>query len=146
MVANLYYKLEVLLDDAISIRGDFKGIDQNLANAAQAGMNKFSEYHDIMKVNQTFYIASLLDPRIKTNWLRKNVPNADQIIDDIKTFIKKAYPCEVELPEHPTVPSKKRNLELDFLEEYASIVTVNNDVDRYFNDPPVIYVKNTKED
>jgi hypothetical protein len=73
-------------------------------------------------------------------------PNADQIIDDIKTFIKKAYPCKVELPEHPTVLSKKRNLELDFLEEYTSIVTVNDDVDRYFNNPPVIYIKNTKED
>ena len=146
MIANLYYKLETLLDDAIHKRGDFEGIDQGLANAAIVGKKKFDIYHDLMKANLTFYLAAVLDPRIKTNWIKKNVTNADLVIDDIKKFIKKAYPPEVKLPEHPTAPLKKTNLELDFLEEYALIVTVNDDVDRYFNEPPVIYVKNVKED
>ena len=41
-----------------------------------------------------YWIASVLDPRIKTNWLKKNHPDTQDIIIRIKKFIKKAYPTE----------------------------------------------------
>jgi hypothetical protein len=78
--------------------------------------------------------------------MRKNVINADLVINSIKKFIKKAYPPKVKLPKYPTALLKKTNLKLDFLKEYALIVTVNDDINRYFNKPPIIYVKNIKED
>ena len=146
MIANLYHKLETLLDNAIYRRGDFKGINQGLINTTTAGKKKFDIYYNLIKANPTFYLTAILNPRIKTNQIKKNVINADLVINSIKKFIKKAYPPEIKLPKHPTTSLKKTNLELDFLEEYALIVTVNNNVNRYFNKPPIIYVKNIKED
>jgi hypothetical protein len=39
----------------------------------------------------------------------------------------------------------KKNLELDFLEEYGSIISAENDIDRYFDTPSVKFVLNEKE-
>jgi hAT family C-terminal dimerisation region len=55
------------LDNAIHRRGDFKGIDQGLANAAIAGKKKFDIYYNLIKANPMFYLTAILNPRIKTN-------------------------------------------------------------------------------
>lgn len=145
MSASLYLKLEKLLTDASQRQGDFASIENNLALAAKTGLDKFKDYHDYMKANNIYYIAAILDPRIKTNWLKKNVINANKVIKNLNAFLKKAYPREPELPNN-TTPPKKKSLELEFLEEYASTVTVDNDIDRYLDASPVTYVLNEKED
>jgi hypothetical protein len=91
IVASLYKKLENLLTNTTKIRGEFKGINQNLTKAAKVGIEKFKEYHDLIKLNHTYYITAILDPRIKTNWIKKNVQDANNIINEIKDFLKKAY-------------------------------------------------------
>jgi hypothetical protein len=50
------------LDNAIHRRGDFKGIDQGLVNAAIVGKKKFDIYYDLIKANPTFYLIAILDP------------------------------------------------------------------------------------
>ena len=39
----------------------------------------------------------------------------------------------------------KKDLELDFLEEYSSIISAKNDIDRYFDTPSVKFILNEKE-
>jgi hypothetical protein len=100
-----------------------------------------------MKSNDIYWIACVLDPRIKGNWLKKNHPNASDIITRIKSFLKEAYQAEQELPEMVASESQqvKKDLELDFLEEYGSIISAENDIDRYFDTPLVKFVLNEKE-
>jgi hypothetical protein len=65
-----------------------------LIEAAKKGLEIFNKYYLAMKSNDMYWIASILDPRIKTNWLKKNYPDAQDIIARIKKFIKEAYPTE----------------------------------------------------
>jgi hypothetical protein len=39
----------------------------------------------------------------------------------------------------------KKDLELDFLEEYGSIISAKNNINRYFNTPSVKFILNEKE-
>ena len=43
-------------------------------------------------------LQAILDPRIKTQWIRDNFENTDDIIRRIRTFLKETYPHEPELP------------------------------------------------
>jgi hypothetical protein len=52
-----------------------------------------------MKSNDIYWITYVLDPRIKTNWLKKNHPNTQEILVRIKKFIKEAYLPKEQLPE-----------------------------------------------
>ena len=94
-----------------------------------------------------YQIACILDPRIKTNWLKKNHPNADEIITRIKSFLKEAYLPEQELPLRPPREAEKAKLsiEMDFLQEYGSAVTADDDIERYFSLLGVNFVLNEKE-
>jgi hypothetical protein len=87
-----------------------------------------------MKENDIYWIACVLDPRIKTKWLLKKIPEANDIIKRIKTSLKKAYPQEPELPSISCVKEekKKKSMNFSFLEEFAEIVSVDNDIKRYF--------------
>jgi hypothetical protein len=46
-----------------------------------------------MKGNDIYYIACVLDPRVKTKWLKRNLSQdeADEIITRIRTFLKATY-------------------------------------------------------
>ena len=60
-------------------------IDDSLnINAAKAGLSKLEECSGYMKENDTYWIASILDPRVKTAWLWKNSNEANTIITRIK--------------------------------------------------------------
>ena len=51
------------------------------------------EYTVKMDSNIIYYIASILDPCIKTIWLREHLKeDADTVIDNIRTTLKKDYP------------------------------------------------------
>jgi hypothetical protein len=70
--------------------------------------------------------------RLKTKWLKMNIPEADEIIQRIKIFFQKAYPVEPEVPSSSRVPEKK-SLTLSLLQEYGSSIGTEDDIDRYFD-------------
>jgi hypothetical protein len=127
---NLYLKLDKLLQSIIKKEGVYATYDPSLIKAAQAGLDVFNKYYLAMKSNDIYWIAWVLDPRIKGNWLKKNHPDASDIITRIKSFLKEAYQAEQELPEMAASESQqvKKDLELDFLEEYGSIISAENDI------------------
>jgi hAT family C-terminal dimerisation region len=101
-----------------------------------------------MKDNDIYYIASVLDPRVKTRVIQKYVPNPDEVIERIQKFLKATYRVEPELPPQRNEASTHKSLEYEFLEEYESTWddSTENDIDRYFNTPPVKFVLDKKED
>jgi hypothetical protein len=70
-----------------------------------------------MKKNDMYWIACVLDPRVKTNWLKRNHTDAEQIINRIKSFLKKAYPAKETLPTISRAEAEKRksSMEYEFL-------------------------------
>ena len=54
----------------------FSTLDNNLVHAVKVGIEKLEEYVNIMKDNDIYFLATILDPRIKTQWIRDNLENA----------------------------------------------------------------------
>ena len=101
------YSPETDIDDSLNI------------NAAKAGLNKLEEYSGYMKENDTYWIASILDPRVKTAWLWKNSTNeANTIITRIKKYLRDSYPTEKKQMQEPILQEK--SFESDFLRQYTS--------------------------
>jgi len=77
----------------------------------------------------------------------KNHPDHVVIISRIKSFLKEAYLPEEELPVRPCDQAQKTkiSMELEFLQEYGSAVTADDDIEQYFNTPGVNFVLNEKE-
>ncbi|KAJ5460928.1 uncharacterized protein N7458_002480 [Penicillium daleae] len=95
------------------------------------------QYHNYVKDNDIYYIASLLDPRIKTKWL-KTLPDGEKIIDRIKAFLKGPYPA----PKQPgsTAPGTSyKSFEYRFLEDFqpTQYNVAKSYIDRYFDTPTI---------
>jgi hypothetical protein len=143
----MYLQLENTLKEISKREGDYAGFDNTLVEAAKYGLEKFNEYNNYMKGNDIHYIASVLDPRIKCQWLQKNVDDAEGIIKRIRTFLKSVYPPEPELPPHEN-DRLHRSLEYRFLEEFETTTTIGNstDIDRYLDTPSIAFKLNKADD
>ena len=75
--------------------------DYNI-DAVKVGLDLFNEYYNFIKSNDIYYSATVLDPRVKTKWIKANCANANTIIQRIRKFLKTTYHLEVELPK-PTI-------------------------------------------
>jgi hypothetical protein len=93
-----------------------------------------------MQNNDIHYIAIVLDPRIKCQWICKNVVDEDLIISRIRKFLKATYPSEPELPSHDD-NHLHRSFEYRFLEEFEIGRTTDDlsDIDRYLDTPPIVF-------
>ena len=59
----------------------------------ESGITKFDDYYKLIKSNDIYFIATILDPRIKTQWIKDHLPDeANTIIERVKTFLKSTYP------------------------------------------------------
>ena len=139
----MYLQLENTLKQISKREGDYTGFDNTLVKAAKCGLEKFNEYNNYMKGNDIHYIASVLDPRIKCQWLRKNVDDAEGIIKRIRTFLKSVYPLELELSLHKNNRLYK-SLEYRFLEEFETTTTIGNstDINKYLDTPSIAFKLN----
>jgi len=73
------------------------------------------------------------------------VLDTGNIIRKVKSFIKDNYPLDQELPTifraEKKKKKKKTSFQDDFLSKYVSRITVDDDIDRYFNLPRVSYIQ-----
>jgi hypothetical protein len=78
--------------------------------------------------------------------LRK-IPEANDIIEYIKSSLKKAYPQEPELPSILCTEEekKKKSINFSFLEEFIETVSADNDIERYFTTSVIKAVLDPKE-
>ncbi|KAH8758154.1 hypothetical protein BGZ57DRAFT_1008697 [Hyaloscypha finlandica] len=146
-IPRYYTNLESLLESITKRRGEYDSYDTSMIIAAKAGLEVFKEYYSYMKENDIYWIACVLDPRIKTKWLLRKIPEADDIIERIKSSLKKAYPQEPELPSisRAEEEKKKKSMNFSFLEEFAEIVSADDDIERYFTTSVIKAVLDPKE-
>jgi hypothetical protein len=94
----------------------------------------FRKYFSLIKNNDIYFLATILDPRIKTKWIKDYIKNLIKIITHLRTFFKDFYYHELELSSADEDILYK-SLEYRFLKPYATNTDVNkeHDIDRYFN-------------
>jgi len=66
MSARIYIELQAMLIKASKKQAPFQNLDYNLVHAVEASIKKFKEYIDFIKSNDIYFLATLLDPRVKT--------------------------------------------------------------------------------
>jgi len=66
MSARIYIQIQSILT-AIKKRDPlFDTIDENIVRVIESSIIKFDDYYKLMKSNDIYFIATILDPRIKT--------------------------------------------------------------------------------
>jgi hAT family dimerisation domain. len=137
----LYKQLEDILNQITSKQGEYITYDKNLINVVKSGQEVFFKYNGLMKNNDIYFITMILDPRIKTKWIKNNLFETitTATIQHIRTFLKATYPPEIELPSLEVLAYKKESIQHSLLEEFQSVSLLDNvsDIDQYFDTPPI---------
>lgn len=89
----------------------------------------------------THLIASILDPGLKTAWIKDNIEGHEAILTRILKWLKSAYSPLVSLlalsqPESSQGTSLEDTLFVDY-KKYGAMRDDDSDIDRYFNSKPV---------
>jgi hypothetical protein len=79
----MYFELDDILTKMIQGQGEYTSFDNQVIDALKFAQKKFDKYFDLMKDNDIYYIASVLDPQVKTRVIQKYVPNPDEVIERI---------------------------------------------------------------
>ena len=142
MLARMYNEVGLTLYQIARKEGDYRNIDSGLVSAVNKGIEVFDKYYGLMDEHDLYYIATVLDPRMKTKWIEENVPNPRTIIDRIRTFLKATYPLpDTPLPE-PTTQDVFQSLEYQFVAPFldqSSDDALEHDIDTYLDSPRVRY-------
>jgi hypothetical protein len=137
MAARLYEELHSMLLAIRERRGDWKNLSAEATILVSDGISLLERYYDYVKCNDIYYIASILDPRIKTKWL-KMLPDGEKIIVRIRAFLKKAYPAQKK-PTSTALSANYKSLEYRFLEAFqpTQYDISESDIDQYFDTPTI---------
>ncbi|KAJ9480456.1 hypothetical protein VN97_g13118 [Penicillium thymicola] len=118
-------------------RGEWQKVSPTITVPVSDGISLLEKYHDCVPDSGIYYIASVLDPQIKTKWL-KTLPDGEEIIDRIRAFLGKAYST----PKQPILTTPNTNwktFEYRSLEAFQP--TQDNlaepDIDKYFDIPTI---------
>jgi hypothetical protein len=142
MLARMYNEVGLLLRQISQKQGQFSHIDSDLVLAVKAGIEVFNKYYGYIGEHDLYYITTLLDPRIKTKWIKENVENPSIVIARIRPFLKTTYPIPDDpLPANPT-DDVFQSLEYQFIAPFLDQSpedTIKHDIDTYLDTPCVRY-------
>jgi hypothetical protein len=66
MSARIYIQIQSILTAIKRRDPPFNTINENIVRAIESGITKFNDYYKLIKSNDIYFIATILDPRIKT--------------------------------------------------------------------------------
>jgi hypothetical protein len=95
IAARLFEELSTTLRLIKERQGDWLKVSAAITVTVSDGISVLEEYYDYVKGNDIYYIAGVLDPRIKTRWL-KTLPYGNEVINRIRAFLKRAYPSKIQ--------------------------------------------------
>ena len=147
MLARMYEEIGTILHQIANKEGDFRRLDSGLVSAVRKGIEVFDKYYGLMSEHDLYYVALVLDPRVKTKWIQDNVPNPTAVIDRIRTFLKATYPLpDTPLPDN--IQESFQTLEYQFLEPYLQSTDSpqEHDIDSYLDSPRVRYNRRKTDD
>jgi hypothetical protein len=138
----IYWSLDDLLNDVRYAEGDFEDVNIEIRDAVERGIRKMNKFARKMYDNLLYYVASVLDPRIKSSLIVSQMSEQDSglIVSQVREFLKKEYPpepfvsCEVDHPRPAGMSETMwRTLRKVQLSKEASL----SDIDKYLDSPPV---------
>ncbi|KAJ5593543.1 hypothetical protein N7537_010447 [Penicillium hordei] len=125
----IYWSLDNLLNDVRNAEGDFEDVNIEIRDAVERGIRKMNRFARKMDDNLLYYVASVLDPRIKSSLIVSQMSEQDSglIVSQVREFLKKESP-QTGMSEtmwstlQKVQPSKEASL---------------SDIDKYLDSPPV---------
>ena len=67
-----------------------------------------------VKDSDFYYLATVLDPRVKTEWIKQNLRDPDEVIRRVRDLLKATYlPLDSQLPDNSQ--DEYQTLEYQFL-------------------------------
>ena len=145
----IYWHLDDLLDDIQGGSGDFEGVNKDIRAAVEGGIRKMNKFARIMDDNILYYMAAVLDPRIKTSLIEAQMsePDAQLIISQVRDFLKKQYPF---VPTQPSNPDRPPGMPETIWRTLQKVQpphgTLTSDIDRYLGSQPVNWSHHLIED
>jgi hypothetical protein len=145
----VYWNLDDILDDIRKAEGDFEGTSKEIQDAIEAGVHKMDKFTKMMDANILYYVAAILDPRIKTSFIKAQMsePDAHLVISQVREFLKKEYPFETVSPstlERP--PGMPETLWRTLKKVQPAQSTITSDIDQYLDSKPVNWSQGLIED
>jgi hypothetical protein len=164
MSTEIYWEIDDIMDEVIERQGKYEHVNNQIRDAVIVGRRVLEEYTAKMDSETIIpYAASVLDPRVKTEWLKNHLKdNADNVIDDLRSHFKEISPKEEKLPEQlpqhlPTppisssstssfvgrnrgfnvAPSRRRMLEKIQQAHYSTPATVVDEIDDWLSSAPI---------
>lgn len=136
----IYWALDDLLDDVRMAKGDFKNASADLREAVERASKKMEKFTQLMDDNILYYVAAVLDPRIKTSLIegQMNIEDAELITSQVREFFKRKYPFQPSLPMDTERPSGMPEFLWKNLKRVQPHLCPQvSDVDRYLDSVPV---------
>jgi hypothetical protein len=141
---GILWGLDDLLDDVSKADGQFGDVGPDIQLAFQAGVAKLDEYHQLCRENIMYYVAQVLDPRIKLANIREQCgDNADGIIKEVREWLKKEYPFTLpslsQPPSQAECPPGYSQNQWKLLKRAMPTQPLNpvSDIDTYLNSDPI---------
>src|SRR5450432_740654 len=143
---SIYFELQELLIE-ISSRGQSFGIyDESIQLAFKAGKLKFDKYYEIMSTTLIYFVAAVLDPRIKGAWIEKHHEKGNSLLTDVHKYIHEIYPKETSTSQWEERDDRYQGLQSKVLQALYKGKTSISDIDRYFDSPVVDWDGNESSD
>lgn len=127
---GVYWELFDLLQAVSDREENFIDCQDDIAEAAKAGMVKFQTYYSFIDESDTYYTATILDPRSKLKWLKKMLGNEDYelIVGEIRSRLHAQYGYL------SAIDMKKIAHQSQMTQAMGqSISSQTSDIDRYFD-------------
>lgn len=145
LVTGLYYEMDDFFDDAEDSKGYMSSdMPESLKKAVHQGSKKYKKYYDHMDKVDTYYIAMLLDPRLKAQLLLQELGDkeaAQAIVTTMKTRLHSLYPeGEITTTAEPALEQRSHGNSLQqriFDRLHGRVQQHSSDIDRYFAEPVV---------
>ncbi len=99
----IYWDQHDIMDDVIEMKGNYELINEQIRQAVIAGRKALDEYTSKMDTETLIpYAAAVLDPRVKTEYLKAHLrEGAEAVIDNLRTHFKELSPVEETIPDRP---------------------------------------------
>jgi hypothetical protein len=148
---GIYFQLSKHLKLAGDCKDKYATYDTAITNAVHGSLELFNKYYNTMDQNLIYYIASVLDPRIKGVWIRSQHETGDAKLAEVQETIQKLYPSLPPTNDHPIDSvadgsNSSASFLQDMLMEIHKDKTFTSDVDLYFRTPVVDWRKGTGKD
>ena len=133
----VYFELQELFRKASRREGEYATYSNLITSAVHAGLEKFEKYYKFMDNTLIYFVASVLDPRIKGVWVQNQHENGPSILEKVRQFIHDVYPDNKPVLSLNTTTTPTSSIHLRMLKAIHKDKALVSDIDQYFDSPVV---------